>query len=149
MKIMFICSGNTCRSPMAEAFLNRRLKEAGVSSIEVVSAGACIWPDDVAAPDTIAEMKLHGIDLSGRKAVQATPEMLAECDLVLAMTHGVARFVADMVPEGAKTEVMSLGDYLGTGEEVDDPYGCGEEVYHAVAEQLERMVNAAADKILK
>jgi len=134
---------------MAEVLMNARLQEMGIGWAKAASAGACIWPGDKASSETVEEMKRLGFDLAGRPAVQATPGMLTQADLVLAMTKGVAAYLEQWMPEGTKTKLMTLGEFIGTGEDVDDPYGCGEEVYHAVALQLSRMVNAAAEKLLE
>ena len=135
MKILFVCSGNTCRSPMAEALAQQMAKEKGRLDCRFASAGTFVWPGDVASRETVAEMAGRGIPLEGRRARQLDAAMAEEADLILTMTEGICGAVASLFPQAAG-KVHTLPRYVGESGDVDDPYGCGEEVYHAAAQQI-------------
>jgi len=75
MKILFVCAGNTCRSPMAEALANQMAQEMGFTDCSFASAGTHVWPGDVASRDTVSEMVKRGIQLEGRKAQQLNADL--------------------------------------------------------------------------
>ena len=143
MKILFVCAGNTCRSPMAEAMLKEKVEKANCRDIECASAGTYVWPGDVAAKDTVRELRNRGIDIEGRPARQLTEEIGAEADLILTMTRSVSRAVKSILPK-QEDKVHTLCEYVGEPGDIDDPYGCGEEVYHETASQIDFLL----DKLL-
>ena len=146
MKILFVCAGNTCRSPMAEAMMNRKLEEAGREDVVCASAGTHVWPGDLAAHDTVEEMERRGIRLEGRPARQLTLPMVMEADWILTMTEGVSQAVLALFPQ-SEGKVRTLCACVGEAGDVDDPSGCDEQVYHETADQIDGLLDKLMTKI--
>ncbi len=141
MKIVFVCEGNTCRSPMAEALMRKRLQEVGVENVEVSSAG--IWANDSSRPSenaVIVMKELFGLDISGHRSSILTLERIQGSDLVLTMTGEEAEFLRRVFPR-ERTKIYNIGEYA-TGEivDVEDPFGGQKEVYERVANLLDNLV---------
>ena len=134
MKIVCVCTGNTCRSPMAAALLGRLLP-----GVEVTSAGLYAEDGAPASYHALLAMDELGVDISGHMARRFRPGM-GEGALLLAMTRSQARALRALCPE-AKVELF-LGD-----EEVPDPFGRGMEAYERTVRVLEEGAQAIARRL--
>jgi len=144
-RVLFVCAGNICRSPMAEAFLRRLIDERpGLRHVEVFSAGTIA--SDGAGPlaQTVRVMQTdHGIDLTGHRARRLTANL--DADLVLAMDRHVSDEAREIGTSGA---LHLIGDFAGLpGEEVVDPYGGSLDDHRACASKVKRLVEAVARKL--
>lgn len=128
MNVLFVCTGNTCRSPMAEGFFNN-IYGSGAKS-------AGIYTEDGAAPseNAVKAMKKYGIDISEHKAKQISPEDIMNADKVYAMTARHAAILKEIFPE--KSDSISV---LGNG--ISDPFGGDEELYLKCAEEIKKCVS--------
>jgi DNA polymerase III alpha subunit len=88
----------------------------------------------------------RGIDIEGRVARQLNAEDVAKADVILTMTEGVSMAVLALFSQ-AEGKVFTLGEYVDEPGDVDDPYGCDEEVYHATADQIDGLLEKLLKKI--
>ena len=85
-EVLFVCTGNTCRSPVAEGILKKMLKDRGIRGVMVSSAGICSLENMLASPFAIHIAGQHDMDLSRHRSRQLTQKVLEESDLILVMS---------------------------------------------------------------
>lgn len=137
-EVLIVCSGNTCRSPLAAALLAAQLDRAGMADrVQVTSAGTSAWDGAPASEGSYLVALERGLDLSPHRARMLTPEMVRRADLVLTMSEGHSRRVADL---GGAHKVHTWGRYAGRPDapaEITDPYGGDVSDYRATADLLD------------
>ncbi|HEY6005544.1 MAG TPA: low molecular weight protein-tyrosine-phosphatase [Anaeromyxobacter sp.] len=112
-----VCTGNICRSPMAEALLRARFERRGRGAVESAGLGAVEGrPADPVAVELLAA---RGLDLSGHRARRVTPEMLSRFDLVLVMDSEQHRSLMALAPS-YRGRIRRLGGFSNF--DVPDPY---------------------------
>ena len=170
MKIVFVCTGNLCRSPMAEVLLRDALDRRGCKDIEVSSVGTWAYPGSGATEVAVEVMKEMGIDLSSHSSRDAKAEELEGADLIVAMTSVHMRELRSMAPqvidktvmlkELAEIKLSPTGDdrpsrlkALLTGDrppsrrslDVDDPMGLPRAAYERCARELKAGTDLLAE----
>src|SRR5262249_58560632 len=123
-RVLFVCAGNTCRSPLAAAALGFALGDEG-RRVEIQSAGVYANPAAPAATPAIEVAKANGLDLSAHRAQRVSMPLLERADLVLALSPGELEVVRRMSPDaGARAHLLSDFDYEHpTGAEIPAPFG--------------------------
>jgi protein-tyrosine-phosphatase len=146
--ILFVCTGNTCRSPMAAGLAERRLQQLGAPhrSLSAGIAAAAGAPASELARRAAAEA---GLDLASHRARQLVPAMLEEASLVLVMTPEQRQAAVGLAPAAAG-RVHLLCDYAtGTaGEAVPDPFGSDLETYRRTLAQIDALVGRVLERFL-
>jgi len=148
MRILFICTGNTCRSPLAAAIAARVAQERGLGDLVVESAGTSAVEGQAASEGALLVGIERELDVSGHRARQLTPELVARSDLILVMgPHHLERVEA----LGGAGKTYLLTDYSGRtaeGRPVSDPFGGDLEVYRATVDELEAEIRRAVDRVV-
>lgn len=135
-KIIFVCTGNTCRSPMAEGIFNA-LAEERKWQARARSAGLFV-AEPVVSANSAAVMREQGIDISGHIPMQITDEIIREADLLLTMTDSHKR---QLLRGGVSPDkVGTLAEFAGEAGDVPDPYGGSIEVYRSTAREIKRLL---------
>ena len=135
-KVMFICSGNTCRSPLAEGLFKKYLKENNINDIDVSSAGVGAFPGDAVSINSILVAVNRGVDISEHRARNINPEHLLTTDLFFCMSDSHKQVLLRHCDE-SKIVVLN----------VPDPYGRPIENYEECAKMLESHFPLILEKI--
>lgn len=137
LHITFVCTGNICRSPMAEKVFASYLLEAGLeSSVRVSSAGIDGWHEGEGAdPRTVAELEAHGFE-SDHEAAQVGEDHLA-ADLLVALDTGHAGQLLKMGVPRERIALLRSFDDDADDESVADPYYSSDDAFTEVREQIE------------
>jgi protein-tyrosine phosphatase len=147
--VLFVCLGNICRSPLAEAAFRREAGRLDLA-VEIDSAGTGGWHVG-ASPDSraIAEAARHGIDIAGYRARQVSPEDFWRFDEIVAMDRTNLAHLAAMAPIEARARLSLLLDHVEgqQGQPVADPYFGGAEGFERTWREVEAGAKALAEKL--
>lgn len=149
--IVFVCTGNTCRSPMAAALFNAMLAEKGLADRwHALSAGTAALADMPANEKAIASLAAEGVDLRSHRATPLGGMNLADAALILTMTRHHKDEVVARHPEVAD-RVFTLGEYagdpFGSDWEVEDPIGGDQQVYDRCRNDLRSVLERVIDRL--
>lgn len=142
LKLLFVCTGNTCRSPMAEGLARGLFGQDAIVS----SAGIDAWEGQTASPYAIEAIKERGLDLSSHRARRVSSALLEEADLILPMTKAQEERLCSLFPE-FKDKIKSLGDWAGQGSDIKDPWGGLLNTYRSTAEEIAELLKSLALKL--
>ncbi len=145
--LLFVCTANVCRSPMAEALFNALAEDARLP-YEAASAGVAALVGEPIAPEAGAVLAEMGVHTNGHRARQADGTVLREADLVLGMTPRHVRALRS-VPDGSPGRIHTLLGYVGDDprQGIPDPYGLSITIYRASAQQLLRYVSLLVERL--
>jgi len=139
-RILLVCRGNTCRSPMAAALLRQRAaRHAALQHVTVDSAGLAAPTGEAASPDAVQVMGRRGIALGAHRARQVDAALVEHADLILTMTPEHVSRLCERFPNAAG-KAVTLGDYAGKSEAIPDPIGGGLPAHERCAEQLDSLI---------
>jgi protein-tyrosine phosphatase len=147
-EVLFVCTGNTCRSPMAEALLQNQLSFSKRKKYSISSAGTNATGSSHASILATEAMQAINIDISGHKSRQLTNEMVDRADLILALSETHAESVRGSYPK-TEGKVFLLSDYSGMnkGSSISDPFGSDLDTYITTRDEISAHTSLIAAKM--
>ena len=149
MKIMFICTGNICRSAMAHRMLEKRVKDLKRNDIEVHSCGVFAYNGDRPTSQGIEVMKSYEVDLTSHRATNIHNSNIEDMDIILCATTSHKNNVINMYPN-LEEKIFTMKEYVGYNKEdfdIDDPWGLSTKVYENCAREIDDCIEKIINKI--
>lgn len=151
MKIMFICTGNICRSAMAHWLMEKKLQDVGREDIEVYSCGIFAETGDGSTYNAIETMKEYDVDLAKHRATNIRNSEIEKMDLILCATQSHKFTVMQMYPN-LKDKVYTMKEYVQderNKEDIDikDPWGYDIEIYRFCAAEIDKCLDRLIEKL--
>lgn len=145
INILFVCTGDTCRSTMASAIFKSKIKERGIKNLACSSAGLFVGSELDINENARKALKRLEVKIPRHKATQLTEERLLKNKYVLTMTDDQRQTILNRFPY--LKNVYSLADFVGA-EQISDPYGKGEAEYFKVANYLNYITDRVIEKVV-
>lgn len=133
-QVVFICTGNTCRSPMAEGLFKHYADD---KNMNISSRGLMVFGQTSANETAVDVMKEIGIDITNHLSMPFDKDELEDNALVLTMTR---RHKTVLTQHGCKGQVYSIKEFIGEQGDVNDPYGGDLYIYRSCASELSRLI---------
>ncbi|MFH1679005.1 MAG: L-threonylcarbamoyladenylate synthase [Candidatus Omnitrophota bacterium] len=144
--VLFICTGNSCRSVMAKVYLEKLVKESNRDDIEVISAGILDLPNLGVSSDTREVLEKNGIVVEGHNSSRVNRLMINKSNIILVMEKMQEERILELAPE-AKTRLFLLKEFSGVEDnslDIDDPIGRSiefhEKTFVLIKEAIDRLV---------
>lgn len=147
-KIMFICTGNICRSAMADGLMKKLVKEQN-KDIEVYSCGIFAEDGDSPTYNAVEAIKEYGVDLKNHRATNIRNSKIKDMDIILCATVSHKNNVKAMYPE-LKDKILTMKEYAGFDEsdlDIPDPWGYDIETYRFCASTISNCLRIIVEKI--
>jgi protein-tyrosine-phosphatase len=147
-KVMFICTGNICRSAMAQAMLEKKVNDKH-KSIVVYSCGIFAETGDFPTYNAIEAMEEYKIDLTKHKATNIRDSEIKDMDLILCATMSHKLNVLNMYPE-LKEKIYTIKEYADFPEndlDIKDPWGYDIEIYRFCASEIDKCLDIIIEKL--
>lgn len=147
--ILFVCTANICRSPMAAGLMRRRIAEQGLADeVQVISAG--VWAEEgyQASKHAVTVLGQRSVDLTGHVSQRVTPTLLDQASIILVMEEAHRRSIFYLAPQHL-SKIFLLSEMTGEHADVADPFGGPLEGYVTTAGLLENLIDAGLPKILR
>lgn len=142
--IMFVCTGNICRSPMAHAYLQKKVLDLKKENEYIISScGTHAINGECATDNSIKAIEKYNVDLTKHRATHIENTDITNYDLIFGLTDSHKRQIIESYPS-IKNKVFTLKEYVSSEErykDIDDPWGLSEEIYNATAKEIVEKIN--------